>query len=136
MRIDPPPEGVRMNLNLTGNHLEITPAIRDYVLAKLDRVTRHFDHVIDVSVVLSVDKLRQKVEANLHIRGKDLHAESVEPDMYAAIDALADKLDRMVLKAKEKRVDGRHEGADLKRDPAVWAGDAESPPAAIGTPRV
>ena len=70
-----------MNLNLTGNHLEITPAIRDYVVAKLDRVTRHFDHVIDVNVVLSVDKLRQKVEANLHLRGKDIHAESVEADM-------------------------------------------------------
>src|SRR4029450_2811782 len=92
------PEGVRMNLNLTGNHLEITPAIRDYVVAKLDRITRHFDHLIDVSVVLSVNKLRQKIEANLHIRGKDLHAESIEPDMYAAIDALVDKLDRMARK--------------------------------------
>ena len=125
-----------MNLTLTGNHLEITPAIRDYVVAKLDRVTRHFDHVIDVSVVLSVNKLRQKVEANLHIRGKDLHAESVEPDMYAAIDALADKLDRMVLKAKEKRVGVRHDGADLKRDPAAWSPEGEAPPASAGTPRV
>jgi putative sigma-54 modulation protein len=125
-----------MNLNLTGNHLVITPAIRDYVVAKLDRVTRHFDHVIDVSVVLSVNKLQQKVEANLHIRGKDIHAESVEPDMYAAIDALADKLDRMVLKAKEKRVDGRHEGADLKRDPSVWSPESEAPPASVGTSRV
>ena len=57
-------------------------------------MTRHFDHVIDVNVVLSVDKLRQKVEANVHVRGKDIHAEAIEPDMYAAIDALADKLDR------------------------------------------
>ena len=105
-----------MNLNLTGNHLEITPAIRDYVVAKLDRLTRHFDHVIDVSVVLSVNKLRQKIEANLHIRGKDLHAESIEPDMYAAIDALADKLDRQVLKHKEKRESHRHEGAAIKRE--------------------
>jgi len=125
-----------MNLNLTGNHLEITPAIRDYVVAKLDRLTRHFDHVIDVSVVLSVNKLRQKIEANLHIRGKDLHAESIEPDMYAAIDALVDKLDRMVLKAKEKRVENRHEGAELKRDPAVWSPEAEAPAASAGTPRV
>ena len=113
-----------MNLNLTGHHLDITPAIRDYVVAKLDRVTRHFDHVIDVNVVLSVDKLRQKVEANLHIRGKDIHAESVEPDMYAAIDALADKLDRQVLKEKEKRVDGRQAEPAVKRDPALWAPDA------------
>ena len=110
-----------MNLNLTGNHLEITPAIRDYVVAKLDRVTRHFDHVIDVNVVLSVDKLRQKVEANLHIRGKDIHAEAVEPDMYAAIDAIADKLDRQVLKEKEKRQPDRQEGAAAKRDPSAWA---------------
>jgi putative sigma-54 modulation protein len=92
-----------MNLNLSGHHLDITPAIRDYVVNKLVRVTRHFDHVIDVNVVLSVDKLRQQVTANLHIRGKDIHAECVEPDMYAAIDALADKLDRQVLKYKEKR---------------------------------
>ena len=76
-----------MNLNLTGHHLAITPAIRRYVTTKLDRVTRHFDHVIDVSVVLSVDKLRQQITANLHIRGKDIHAECVEPDMYAAIFA-------------------------------------------------
>ena len=92
-----------MNLNLSGHHLVITPAIRDYVIHKLVRVTRHFDHVIDVNVVLSVDKLRQQVTANLHIRGKEIHAECVEPDMYAAIDALADKLDRQVLKHKEKR---------------------------------
>jgi len=91
-----------MNLTLTGVHLEITPAIRAYVLAKLDRVNRHFDHVIDVNVVLSVDKLRKKVEANVHVRGKDIHAEAVDPDMYAAIDMLADKLDRQVLKYKEK----------------------------------
>ena len=91
-----------MNLNLSGHHLVITPAIRDYVQSKLIRVTRHFDHVIDVTVVLSVDKLRQHVTANLHISGKDIHAECVEPDMYAAIDALADKLDRQVKKHKEK----------------------------------
>jgi putative sigma-54 modulation protein len=92
-----------MNLNLSGHHLVITPAIRAYVEHKLVRVTRHFDHVIDVNVVLSVDKLRRQIAANLHIRGKDIHAECVEPDMYAAIDALADKLDRQVLKYKEKR---------------------------------
>lgn len=92
-----------MNLNLTGNHLEITPAIRTYVISKLERVNRHFDHVIDVSVVLSVDKLQQRVEANVHVRGKEIHAQSIEADMYAAIDALADKLDRQVLKHKEKQ---------------------------------
>ncbi len=98
-----------MNLNLTGNHLVITPAIRDYITAKFERVTRHFDHVIDVNVVLSVDKLRQQISANLHVSGKEIHAECVEADMYAAIDALADKLDRQVLRHKEKRNGNRHE---------------------------
>ena len=104
-----------MNLNLSGHHLVITPAIRSYVVSKLSRVTRHFDHVIDVTVVLSVDKLQQQVTANLHIRGKDIHAECVEPDMYAAIDALADKLDRMVVKHKEIRSSHRPENGGTKR---------------------
>ena len=104
-----------MNLNLTGHHLMITPAIRDYVVVKLERVTRHFDHVIDVTVVLSVDKLRHKVEVNLHARGKDIHVEAVEPDMYVAIDALADKLDRQVVKHKEKLKGHRHEEEPPKR---------------------
>ena len=111
-----------MNLNLTGNHLDITPALRDYVVAKLDRITRHFDHVIDVNVVLAVDKLRHKVEVNLHTRGKDIHAEAIEADMYAAIDVLIDKLDRQVVKHKEKLTGHRHEGA-VKRD----ATTAETP---------
>ena len=104
-----------MNLNLSGHHLDITPAIRAYVTTKLVRLTRHFDHVIDVNVVLSVDKLRQQVAANLHVRGKDIHVECVEPDMYAAIDALADKLDRQVLKHKEKRNGHRHAPVPVKR---------------------
>jgi putative sigma-54 modulation protein len=116
-----------MNLNLTGQHLEITPAIRDYVIAKLDRVTRHFDHVIDVNVVMSVDKLRHKVEVNLHTRGKDIHVEAIEPDMYAAIDALADKLDRQVLKHKERRSLHRHEGAAIKRGTPAGEGSTAAP---------
>ena len=112
-----------MNLNLTGNHLDITPALRDYVIAKLDRINRHFDHVIDVNVVLAVDKLRHKVEVNLHTRGKDIHVEAIEADMYAAIDLLIDKLDRQVVKHKEKLTGHRHEGVAAKRDAAV----AEAP---------
>ena len=119
-----------MNLNLTGNHLPITPAIRDYVVAKLERVTRHFDHVIDVNVVLAVEKLRHKVEVNLHARGKDIHVEAVEADMYAAIDALADKLDRQVLKHKEKRAANRHEHATIKRSATA----AEPHPGAAPVP--
>jgi putative sigma-54 modulation protein len=123
-----------MNLNLTGHRLEITPAIRDYVMAKLDRVTRHFDDVIDVNVVMSVDKLRHKVEVNLHTRGKDIHVEAIEPDMYAAIDALADKLDRQVLKHKEKRELHRHEAAAIKRDTAAAEPSPAPIPGAPGTP--
>ena len=92
-----------MNLNLSGHHLEVTPAIRTYVHSKLERVTRHFDHVIDAHVILTVEKLRQKAEVTLHVRGKELHCESEEQDLYAAIDLLVDKLDRQVLRYKEKR---------------------------------
>lgn len=98
-----------MNLTISGHHLELTPAIREYVQTKLERVTRHFDHVIDMNVILSVDKLRQKIEANVHLRGKDIHVEAIEADMYAAIDILADKLDRQVIKHKEKRHADRHD---------------------------
>ena len=104
-----------MNLNLTGIHLEITPAIRAYVVAKMERVTRHFDHVIDVNVVLSVDKLRQKIEANVHVRGKEIHAESIDPDMYAAIDLLSDKLDRQVVRYKEKLLSHRTDRETIER---------------------
>ncbi len=98
-----------MNLNISGHHVEVTPAIRDYVIAKLERVTRHFDSVIDVGVIMSVDKLQQKVEATVHVRGKDIHVESIDADMYAAIDLLADKLDRQILKHKEKIQNHRNE---------------------------
>lgn len=98
-----------MNLNISGHHLEVTPAIREYVVAKLGRVIRHFDNVIDVSVIMSVDKLQQKVEATVHVRGKDIHVEAVDADMYAAIDILADKLDRQIVKHKEKVQDHRAE---------------------------
>jgi putative sigma-54 modulation protein len=104
-----------MNLNLTGVHLDITPAIRAYVLKKLERINRHFDHVIDVSVVMTVDKLQHKVEANVHIRGHELHAEAIEADMYAAVDDLADKLNRQVLKYKEKMSAHRADRESIER---------------------
>lgn len=98
-----------MNLHLTGHHLQITPAIRDYVSGKLERIPHHFDHVIDVNVILSVEKLQHKVEATVHVRGKDIFCESTASDMYAAIDQLADKLDRTILKHKEKNLAQRHD---------------------------
>ena len=96
-----------MNLNVSGHHLEVTPALRSYVEAKIARVTRHFDHVIDAHVILTADKLKQKAEVTLHVPGKDLHCESEAGDLYAAIDVLADKLDRQVLKYKDKLHDKR-----------------------------
>jgi len=105
-----------MNLTITGHHLEVTPAIRGYVEEKLKRVTRHFDNVIDVGVILTVEKLKHKAEVNLHVAGKDIYVESIEPDMYAAVDVLVDKLDRQVVKHKEKVGDHNlRDNGDLKR---------------------
>src|SRR4029078_647543 len=87
-----------MNLSVSGHHLDVTPAIRTYVHSKIERVSRHFDHVIDAHVILTVDKQRQKAEVTLHVRGKDLHCESEEDDLYAAIELLTDKLARQVLR--------------------------------------
>ena len=92
-----------MNLIIHGHHVEITPAMRDYVQGKMERIRRHFDHVIEADVVLSVeDKLRQRAEITLRVRGNSLHAESTDGDMYAAIDLLMDKLDRQVLRHKDR----------------------------------
>jgi ribosome hibernation promoting factor len=96
-----------MNLSVSGHHLEVTAAIRSYVQSKIGRVTRHFDHVIDAHVILTADKLTQKAEVTLHVPGKELHCESEQADLYAAIDMLADKLDRQILKYKDKLYDKR-----------------------------
>lgn len=98
-----------MNLHLTGHQLPITPAIREYVEVKLQRITHHFDNVIDVKVIMSVEKLKQKIEATVHLRGRDIFCESAADDMYAAIDGLVDKLDRTILKHKEKALAHRHD---------------------------
>ena len=96
-----------MNLSVSGHHIEVTASLRSYLASKLERITRHFDHVIDAHVILTVDKLRQKAEVTLHVRGKDLHCESEDGDLYAAIDLLADKLDRQVLRYKDKLLEKR-----------------------------
>ena len=103
-----------MNLQITGHHVEITPAIREYVVSKLDRINRHFENVIDVNVILTVQKLDQKIEANVHLSGKDIHVECHDADMYAAIDGLVDKLDRQIIKHKEKHQESRS-GPSAKR---------------------
>jgi putative sigma-54 modulation protein len=108
-----------MQLNITGHHVEITDPLRDYVTGKLEKLERYFDRVTNVHVVLSVEKLRQKAEATIHITGNDLYADAEDADMYAAIDALVDKLDRQIKKHKEKVTDHhRTEGSIKNNAPA------------------
>ena len=92
-----------MNLTVRGHHVAVTPGIRSYIENKFSRIKRHFDHVIDVNVILSADPLAQKAEVTCHVAGKDIFVESDDPDLYAAIDALADKLDRQIIKYKDRR---------------------------------
>ena len=103
-----------MNIHLTGHQIAVTPAIREYVDGKLQRLAHHFDQIIDVNVVMSVEKLVQRIEATVHVRGKDIFCESTADDMYAAIDGLVDKLDRNILKHKEKHLSQRHAAATLR----------------------
>jgi putative sigma-54 modulation protein len=91
-----------MQINLTGHHIDLTDSLRDYVETKLEKLERHFDQVVDVQVILTVEKMRQKAEATVHLSGNNIFAEDTEEDMYAAIDGLIDKLDRQVVKHKEK----------------------------------
>jgi putative sigma-54 modulation protein len=101
-----------MQLNVTGHHVEVTPSLRRYLAKKLERIGRHFDQVIDVHCVLTVEKLRQTAEATLHVSGSAIHAYATDEDMYAAIDLLTDKLDRCIKKHKEKR--GDHHAASVR----------------------
>lgn len=110
-----------MNLTISGHHLEVTPALRDYVTSKLDRIARHFDQVVDMRVLLTVDNmkekdLRQRAECNLHVKGRDLFAESSHFDLYAAIDELADKLDRQVGRHKTRIQDHHHVSVKRQAD--------------------
>ena len=103
-----------MNLTISGHHLEVTPSLRSYVTEKLDRTTRHFDQVVDVKVLLSVEKLkekerRQRAECNIHVKGGDMFAQSAHADLYAAVDDLVDKLDRQVGRHKDRIQDHHHE---------------------------
>lgn len=94
-----------MQLNVSGHHVDITDSLHNYVSSKFDKLERHFDHMTNVHVILTVEKLRQKAEATLHLSGTSVFAESEEEDMYAAIDSLTDKLDRQIKKHKEKLTD-------------------------------
>lgn len=96
-----------MNLNISGHHVDMTHALHDYVSNKMERIERHFDHVLEAQIVLEVEKLRHTAEATMQLRGTTLHAQSTKDDMYAAIDAMIDKLDRQTLRHKEKRQEHR-----------------------------
>jgi putative sigma-54 modulation protein len=105
-----------MNLTISGHHLEVTPALREYVLTKLSRVLRHFDQVVDVNVLLTVEKQkekarRQRAEVTLHVKGREIFVENSHEDLYAAIDELMDKLDRQVCRHKDRVQDHHHASA-------------------------
>lgn len=91
-----------MQINLSGHHVEVTDSLRDYVNSKFAKLERHFDHINNVSVVLNVEKLTHLAEATVHVSGAEVFASCKDSDMYAAIDKLIDKLDRQVVKHKEK----------------------------------
>ncbi len=104
-----------MQLTVSGHHVDLTEAMQNYVENKMERLERHFDQVTTVNVILTVEKMRQKAEATIHITGTDVFANAEDENMYAAIDMLVDKLDRQIKKHKEKRADHhRAEGAEKK----------------------
>jgi putative sigma-54 modulation protein len=102
-----------MQINISGHHVDITSSLREYVLNKFDRLERHFDNITNVEVTLIVEKQRQKAEASVHVSGADLFANAENDNMYAAIDGLVDKLDRQIIKHKEK-IQGKHHRDSLK----------------------
>ncbi|WP_353151597.1 ribosome-associated translation inhibitor RaiA [Pollutimonas bauzanensis] len=108
-----------MNLSIIGRHLEVTPAIREYVMNKMARVSRHFDNVIDTQVILSIERLKHTAEITMRVRGKDIHCEANDENLYGAIDLLADKTDRQVIKYKTKLQDHSHEPVKRQEVPAV-----------------
>ncbi|CDI01330.1 putative sigma N (sigma 54) modulator [Candidatus Competibacter denitrificans Run_A_D11] len=105
-----------MQIKLSGHHVEITQALHDYVHDKLERIERHFDNVTSAQVILSVEKLNQKAEATIHVAGNELYADAVDEDMYAALDALIDKIDRQIKRHKEKLTD-KHRGEKARTYP-------------------
>ncbi|HZF27495.1 MAG TPA: ribosome-associated translation inhibitor RaiA [Gammaproteobacteria bacterium] len=102
-----------MQLSVTGHHIDVTPALRNYVGTKLAKLERHCDNMTDIHCILTVEKLLHKAEATVHLGGGTIHADSIEEDMYAAIDMLVDKLDRQVKKHKEKITD--HHARDVEK---------------------
>ena len=106
-----------MQLNLSGQHIEITGSLRDHVNKKFEKLTRHFDRMTNVHVILTVEKQRQKAEATVHVSGADLFASDENENMYTAIENLVSKLDRQVIKHKDKLKDHHQaDGAEMKNN--------------------
>ena len=97
-----------MQVNISGHHVEVSAPLKEYVQTRLEKLERHYDQITNVQVTLEVEKQRQKAEASLNIRGSQIHADAIHDDLYAAIDLMTDKLDRQLLKHKEKSVDRAH----------------------------
>ena len=104
-----------MQLQIHGHGVDVTDALREYVESKMVRITRHAEGILDGRVQLSVDKTEQKAEANMRVAGKEIHADAIGQDLYAAIDLLADKLDRQLVKHKEKQVDSHRRAEGINR---------------------
>lgn len=100
-----------MQLNVSGHHVEVTDSIRNYISTKLERLERHFDRITNMTVILEVEKQVQKAEATIHVAGGEIFANAEHDDLYAAIDMLADKLDRQLIKLKEKSQGRKHRAA-------------------------
>lgn len=107
-----------MQITVSGRQVEITDSLRNYAEEKVGRVQKHFDDLITMNVVLQVEKQRHLAEVTLHAKGATLAASAEAQDMYAAIDAIADKLDRQVLKHKEKLADHHRQEGSPKRGTA------------------
>ena len=105
--------GLKMNIQITGHQISITPAIREYILQKFAKIQRHYSHRVDAHVVLEVNKLVNKIETTTHLPGKDLHIEVEHSDMYAAIDLISHKLDRQIIRYKEIHNNSTHSGKSL-----------------------
>ncbi|MBS1269570.1 MAG: Ribosome hibernation promoting factor [Gammaproteobacteria bacterium] len=103
-----------MQITISGQHMDVTPALREYVNSKMERIERHFDHVSRSNVVLNAETTRHCAEVTVSTKGATLHANAEADDMYAAIDAMIDKLDNQVRKQKGKSTDHHKNGGALK----------------------
>jgi putative sigma-54 modulation protein len=101
-----------MQVSVSGHHIEVTDALRNYAETKLERLERHFDQITNIHVILSVEKQRQKAEATIRVSGGEIYADAESEDLYAAIDLMTDKLDRQLIKKKEKQTDRNHRTAN------------------------